>query len=132
FTQKMLGMYGEKAAIGLDCRRGYVATRGWLTTTDVKAEALANELAGYGAETFIYTDISRDGTLTGPNVEEIVALARATGKQVIASGGVSVPEDLLSLSRYAAEGVAGAIVGKALYTGAVDLKAAMKRVGEVV
>lgn len=132
FTQNVLGRYREKVAIGLDCRGGYVATRGWLTTTDVKAEELANELAGYGAETFIYTDISRDGTLSGPNVEEIVGLARATGKQVIASGGVSVQEDLLSLARYAGEGVAGAIVGKALYTGAVDLKAAMKLVGEGV
>lgn len=132
FTDRVLGLYGERIAIGLDCRGGYVATRGWLTTTDVSAVNLANELVQMGAETFIYTDISRDGTLTGPNVEEILGLARATGKNVIASGGVSVGEDLLTLARYAAEGISGAIVGKALYTGAVDLATSLKQVEEVL
>ncbi len=131
FTEQVLGRYGKKIAIGLDCRGGFVATRGWLTTTDVKAVDLAYELVALGAETFIYTDISRDGTLTGPNVEEIVGLAQATNKQVIASGGVSVVDDLLALARFAAEGVSGAIVGKALYTGAIDLADGIRRVGEV-
>lgn len=130
FTEKVLGLYGERIAVGLDCRGGYVATRGWLTTTDIKAVDLANELAGYGAETFIYTDIARDGTLTGPNVTEIVELARATGKQVIASGGVSAAGDLETLAGYAADGVGGAIVGKALYTGAIDLASAMRLIEE--
>ncbi|MGD8190214.1 1-(5-phosphoribosyl)-5-[(5-phosphoribosylamino)methylideneamino]imidazole-4-carboxamide isomerase [Brevibacillus ginsengisoli] len=132
FTERILSRYGERVAIGLDCRGGYVATRGWLTTTDVQAVDLANELVELGAQTFIYTDISRDGTLTGPNVDEIVGLARATGKQVIASGGVSVGDDLLALARYASEGIGGAIVGKALYTGAVDLAASLKQVEEVL
>jgi len=130
FTEKVLGLYGKQIAIGLDCRGGYVATRGWLTTTDVKAVDLAKELIELGAETFIYTDISRDGTLSGPNVEEIVGLARATGKQAIASGGVSVVEDLIALSKYSAEGVGGAIVGKALYTGAIQLADAIARIQE--
>ncbi|MBO8164361.1 MAG: 1-(5-phosphoribosyl)-5-[(5-phosphoribosylamino)methylideneamino]imidazole-4-carboxamide isomerase [Brevibacillus sp.] len=130
FVEAVLSRHGKQAAIGLDCRNGMVATRGWLNTTDVKAEQLAAELVQLGAETFIYTDISRDGTLRGPNVEEIVSLARATGKQVIASGGVSSEEDLLSLSRFAGEGVSGAIVGKALYTKAITLSAALKLIGE--
>lgn len=132
FTEKVLGRYGQRIAIGLDCRGGYVATRGWLTTTDVKATQLAVELVELGAETFIYTDIAKDGTLTGPNVEEIAALARETKKQVIASGGVSVVEDLITLARYASEGVSGAIVGKALYTGAVDLADGLRKVEEVL
>jgi len=130
FTEKVLGLYGDRIAVGLDCRGGYVATRGWLTTTDIKAVDLANELAAYGAETFIYTDIARDGTMTGPNITEIVELAKATGKRVIASGGVSATSDLEALAAYAADGVSGAIVGKALYTGAIDLAAALRLIGE--
>ncbi|WP_289140148.1 1-(5-phosphoribosyl)-5-[(5-phosphoribosylamino)methylideneamino]imidazole-4-carboxamide isomerase [uncultured Brevibacillus sp.] len=130
FTQRILQAYGDKIAIGLDCRNGLVATRGWLTTTDVQATELAKRLVSYGAETFIYTDIARDGTLTGPNVEEISALALATGKSVIASGGVSNLDDLLILSAHYAEGVSGAIVGKALYTDAFTLEEALSRMEE--
>jgi phosphoribosylformimino-5-aminoimidazole carboxamide ribotide isomerase len=130
FTRQILQTYGEKIAIGLDCRNGMVATRGWLTTTDVKATDLAKRLVGYGARTFIYTDIARDGTLTGPNVPEITELAKATGTSVIASGGVSSLDDLLALSAHAADGVSGAIVGKALYTDAFTLKEALSRIGE--
>ncbi|MFP3389083.1 1-(5-phosphoribosyl)-5-[(5-phosphoribosylamino)methylideneamino]imidazole-4-carboxamide isomerase [Brevibacillus sp. SIMBA_040] len=130
FTQRILQAYGDKIAIGLDCRNGLVATRGWLTTTDVQATELAKRLVSYGAETFIYTDIARDGTLTGPNVEEISALALATGKSVIASGGVSNLDDLLVLSAHYAEGVSGAIVGKALYTDAFTLVEALVRMEE--
>lgn len=130
FTSSVLKQYGEKIAIGLDCRNGMVATRGWQTTTDVKATELAKRLVAYGAQTFIYTDIARDGTLTGPNVQEISDLALATGKSVIASGGVSSLDDLLELSAHAANGVSGAIVGKALYTEAFTLQEALGRIGE--
>ncbi|GED67641.1 1-(5-phosphoribosyl)-5-[(5-phosphoribosylamino) methylideneamino] imidazole-4-carboxamide isomerase [Brevibacillus reuszeri] len=130
FTQRILQKYGDKIAIGLDCRNGLVATRGWLTTTDVQATELAKRLVSYGAEMFIYTDIARDGTLTGPNVEEISALAIATGKSVIASGGVSNLDDLLVLSAHETEGVSGAIVGKALYTDAFTLAEALSRMEE--
>jgi phosphoribosylformimino-5-aminoimidazole carboxamide ribotide isomerase len=132
FARRVLKRYGKQIAIGLDCRNGYVATRGWLSTTEVKADELARELGEYGAETFIYTDIARDGTLTGPNVDEIVSLAQSTGKQVIASGGVSELNDLLTLARYTSDGVVGAIVGKALYTGAFSLDQALDRIGERV
>lgn len=130
FTKQILQNYGDKIAIGLDCRNGLVATRGWLTTTDVQAIELAKRLVTYGAETFIYTDIARDGTMTGPNVEEIAAMAMATGKSVIASGGVSQLDDLLALAAHASDGVSGAIVGKALYTDAFTLEEALKRMEE--
>ncbi|WP_035295788.1 1-(5-phosphoribosyl)-5-[(5-phosphoribosylamino)methylideneamino]imidazole-4-carboxamide isomerase [Brevibacillus thermoruber] len=130
FTERILHRYGSSVAIGLDCRNGMVATRGWLTTTDVSAVELAKRLVSYGAETFIYTDIARDGTLTGPNVEEIAGLAKATGKSVIASGGVSALDDLLTLAACTADGVSGAIVGKALYTGAFTLAEAVSRMEE--
>ncbi|MNW31053.1 1-(5-phosphoribosyl)-5-[(5-phosphoribosylamino)methylideneamino] imidazole-4-carboxamide isomerase [compost metagenome] len=128
FTEEVLGTYGDKIAIGLDARNGYVATRGWLETSEVKAEELARELAAKGAETFIFTDISRDGMMQGPNVEAILSLAKSSGRQVIASGGVSTMDDLLKLSSHAKEGISGAIVGKALYTGSIQLDEAIRAV----
>lgn len=100
FVKKMLRQYGEKIAIGIDARDGYVATEGWLETSTVKATELGKELAEAGAETFIFTDISTDGMLSGPNVEGIVSMAKATGKSVIASGGVSKLADLKALQAY--------------------------------
>lgn len=126
FVEHVLARYSKQVAIGIDARNGYVATRGWLETSEVQAEVLACELADKGAETFIFTDISRDGMMKGPNVEAIHQLALATGKQVIASGGVSTLQDLEQLATYAKDGIAGAIVGKALYTGAIDLREAVK------
>lgn len=121
FTEAVLGTYGDQVAIGIDARNGFVATRGWLETSEVQAEVLAKELAAKGAETFIFTDISRDGMMQGPNVEAILSLAQASGKTVIASGGVTVQDDLLRLAAHRDQGVGGAIVGKALYTGNIDL-----------
>ncbi|WP_068612914.1 1-(5-phosphoribosyl)-5-[(5-phosphoribosylamino)methylideneamino]imidazole-4-carboxamide isomerase [Paenibacillus tuaregi] len=126
FTEEVLGQYGDKVAIGIDARDGFVATRGWLETSEVQAEVLAKELAGKGAQTFIFTDISRDGMMQGPNVDAIRALAQASGRTVIASGGVTVQEDLIKLAAYADQGIGGAIVGKALYTGSVDLAQAIQ------
>jgi len=122
----VLERHGDKVAIGLDARDGYVATRGWLETSQVKAIDLAVELAERGAKTFIFTDISRDGMMGGPNVDAIVELAAASGQTVIASGGVSRMEDLERLAKHAADGVGGAIVGKALYTGAIALGPALQ------
>ncbi|MFC4775692.1 1-(5-phosphoribosyl)-5-[(5-phosphoribosylamino)methylideneamino]imidazole-4-carboxamide isomerase [Paenibacillus sp. GCM10023252] len=127
FVRQVLGEYGDKVAIGIDARNGYVATRGWLETSEVKAEELAVELAAQGASTFIFTDISRDGMMKGPNIDAIVQLAKVSGKEVIASGGVSVMQDLTNLAEYRKDGVAGAIVGKALYTGSIVLKDAIKQ-----
>jgi phosphoribosylformimino-5-aminoimidazole carboxamide ribotide isomerase len=128
FVEKVLAQYGDKVAIGIDARDGYVATRGWLETSEVKAEELAVQLAERGARTFIFTDISRDGMMGGPNVESIVRLAQVSGQQVIASGGVSRLEDLVRLAEHSEEGVSGAIVGKALYTGSIQLSEAVKQI----
>ncbi|WEK54523.1 MAG: 1-(5-phosphoribosyl)-5-[(5-phosphoribosylamino)methylideneamino]imidazole-4-carboxamide isomerase [Candidatus Cohnella colombiensis] len=127
FVSRVLKKYGEKIAIGIDARNGLVATRGWLETSEVKAEDLAVQLAGEGAQTFIFTDISRDGMMGGPNVEAILSLAQVSGQTVIASGGVSKPEDLDRLAVHAVEGIGGAIVGKALYTGSIELAEAVRK-----
>lgn len=129
FVERVLGTYGDKVAIGIDARGGLVATRGWLETSEVKAEELAKELAAKGASTFIFTDISRDGMMKGPNVEAIVSLAKISGANVIASGGVSVLDDLKRLAAHSSEGVSGAIVGKALYTGSISLAEAVREIG---
>lgn len=126
FVKKMLSTYGERIAIGIDAKNGFVATEGWLNTSNVKATKLGKELAEAGAETFIFTDIATDGMLSGPNVHAAVEMARATGKRVIASGGVSSLEDLRTLAAYTADGVVGAIVGKALYTKQFTLAEALK------
>ncbi|WP_150272295.1 1-(5-phosphoribosyl)-5-[(5-phosphoribosylamino)methylideneamino]imidazole-4-carboxamide isomerase [Paenibacillus tepidiphilus] len=125
FTEAVLAKYGDRVAIGIDARNGFVATHGWLNTSEVRAEELAKELAAKGAETFIYTDISRDGMMQGPNVEGILSMAQASGRTVIASGGVTKLEDLLRLSSHSGSGIGGAIVGKALYTGDIELPGAL-------
>ncbi len=116
--------------VGLDARQGYVATRGWLETSKVLATDLAQEMAAVGVAGFIYTDIQRDGTLQGPNLDALRQLLAATERPVIASGGVSCLTDMLSLFALTPQGLSGAIVGKALYTGAVDLKEALRAVGQ--
>ncbi|WP_102344906.1 1-(5-phosphoribosyl)-5-[(5-phosphoribosylamino)methylideneamino]imidazole-4-carboxamide isomerase [Bacillus sp. Marseille-P3661] len=130
FVKAMLKKYGEKIAIGIDAKNGYVATEGWLNTSNVKATDLGKELAAAGAEVFIFTDIATDGMLSGPNIHANAELADATGKQVIASGGVSSLQDLIELKKYAAKGVGGAIVGKALYTKQFTVKEALSEVGQ--
>jgi phosphoribosylformimino-5-aminoimidazole carboxamide ribotide isomerase len=127
FVKAMLKQYREKIAIGIDARDGYVATEGWLETSKVTAEALGVELASHGAEVFIFTDISRDGMLSGPNTDAIAALARATGKEVIASGGVSSLADITELKQFEKDGIGGAITGKALYTNQFTLQEALER-----
>jgi phosphoribosylformimino-5-aminoimidazole carboxamide ribotide isomerase len=131
FVKEALKAYADRIAIGIDARDGKVATHGWLDTTEVSARELACEMAQLGAETFIFTDISRDGMLSGVNVEAVRDLARACKKQVIASGGVKSIEDLKELAKVQAEGVQGAIIGKALYTGSIRLQEAIREVAEV-
>lgn len=127
FVSRVLAKHGAKVAIGIDARNGFVATRGWLETSEVKAEDLAVQLAQEGAQTFIFTDISRDGMMKGPNVEAIVRLAQISNRTVIASGGVSSQDDLDRLAAHQTDGVGGAIVGKALYTGSIKLDEAVRR-----
>ena len=114
-----------RIAVGIDARGGRVATRGWAEETDVEATDLARRFADAGVAAIVYTDIDRDGAMGGPNVAATEALARAVEIPVIASGGVS---SLADLDRLRATGVvAGAISGRALYDGAIDLRAALAR-----
>jgi len=115
--------------VGIDARDGKVATRGWLETSELEAIALAQDMAQRGAAAIIYTDIKRDGTLKGPNMEALRAIAEATPIPIIASGGVSSVTDLLSLLTLERLGVNGVIIGKALYTGDIVLKEALRAVG---
>ncbi|MBU8880930.1 1-(5-phosphoribosyl)-5-[(5-phosphoribosylamino)methylideneamino]imidazole-4-carboxamide isomerase [Bacillus sp. FJAT-29790] len=128
FAIEMIKKYGSKIAVGLDAKNGYVATHGWLNTSEVKAVDLGKRFADAGAETFIFTDIATDGMLSGPNVEAVRLLAKETGKSVIASGGVSELADLTRLKGFSKEGVAGVIVGKAIYEGRFSVTEALREV----
>jgi phosphoribosylformimino-5-aminoimidazole carboxamide ribotide isomerase len=130
FAEKMVRKYPGQIAIGIDAKNGYVATHGWLSTSEVRAVELGKRFADAGAETFIFTDIATDGMLSGPNVEAIQQMAEETGKSVIASGGVSRLEDLSALQKLLSSGVSGAIVGKALYEGRFTVSEALKAVSE--
>ncbi|MBR6905606.1 MAG: 1-(5-phosphoribosyl)-5-[Selenomonadaceae bacterium] len=117
--------FGERVVVGIDAKDGIVAVDGWGVSGDIRAEELACRMGDVGVRTIIYTDISRDGTLLGVNAEACAELARKADVQVIASGGVASLEDIRALKAYAKEGVAGVIVGKAIYTGALDLSEAI-------
>ena len=121
----------ERVVVGIDARDGRVSVEGWLEASDVAAPDLAREFEDAGVAAIVYTDIGRDGMLSGPNLASTVALARAVSIPVIVSGGVSKLDDLVECARCAADGIAGAIVGRALYTGAVDLADALARVRAV-
>jgi phosphoribosylformimino-5-aminoimidazole carboxamide ribotide isomerase len=113
-----------QVAIGLDARNGMVATRGWAEETDIDVTELARQFEDAGVAALIYTDINRDGAMQGPNVEATAALSRAVSIPVIASGGVSSLDDLRALKASGAP-LDGAISGRALYDGAIDLKEAL-------
>jgi phosphoribosylformimino-5-aminoimidazole carboxamide ribotide isomerase len=110
-------------AVGIDARKGRVATKGWAEATDIEATELALSFQDAGIAALIYTDIDRDGAMGGPNIAATEALARAVSIPVIASGGVSSLADLLALRDTGV--IAGAISGRALYDGAIDLGAAL-------
>ncbi len=122
--------FPDRIIVGIDAREGKVATRGWLETSEVMAVELAKRMEAQGAAAIVYTDIKRDGTMKGPNLEALRELATAIKTPVIASGGVSSVSDLMSLLSLVPSGVSGVIVGKALYTGAVSLKDAIRAVGQ--
>lgn len=113
-----------RIAVGIDARNGFVATRGWAEATNVSAIDLSKGLEDVGVAAIIHTDIDRDGAMKGPNVAATEALARAVSIPVIASGGVSHLQDLIALRD--TEAIAGAITGRALYDGAIDLASALK------
>jgi phosphoribosylformimino-5-aminoimidazole carboxamide ribotide isomerase len=115
--------------VGIDAKDGLVATRGWIETSSVQATDLAKRFAASGVAAIISTDIATDGTLAGPNLDALRAMAEASSVPVIASGGIGTLEDILSLLTIAPLGVTGVIVGRALYDGTVDLAEALQAVG---
>lgn len=117
--------YGERIVVGIDAKNGIVAVEGWGVSGDVSAAVLAKKMKEAGVKTIIYTDISRDGTLQGVNLEATVALARESGVKIVASGGVAALEDIRAIKQHEADGIEGVITGKAIYTGQLDLKAAL-------
>lgn len=130
FALDMVKKYGRNIALGIDAKDGYVATHGWVNTSKLKAVDLAKLFANAGAETFIFTDIATDGMLQGPNLAAVELMAQVTGKEVIASGGVSELADLQALKALSAQGVKGAIVGKAIYEGRFTVRDALIEVGK--
>ncbi|HTI14891.1 MAG TPA: 1-(5-phosphoribosyl)-5-[(5-phosphoribosylamino)methylideneamino]imidazole-4-carboxamide isomerase [Dictyobacter sp.] len=123
-----LQKWGERIVVGLDARDGWVAISGWRETSRVKAVDLACELSALGVQRFIYTDIARDGVLQGPNLPALAEMQAAISTSLIASGGVSSLSDLQQLAQTAVEGV---IVGKAIYTGDVDLAEAIREIERI-
>jgi len=111
--------------VGIDAKDGLVAVRGWADVTEKKATEMAREMEGFGVEAIIYTDISRDGMMQGPNIEATRALAEAITIPVIASGGLSTLDDIRNLLKIESSGVSGVITGKAIYSGAIDLREAI-------
>ena len=120
----------DRIVVGIDARDGIVKTRGWVQDTAVSPIELGAQMKDIGVQTVIYTDISRDGVLTGVNVAKTAELAQATGLQVIASGGVASLQDIEQTLAVAEQGVVGVITGRALYDGRLDLREALEVVNE--
>ncbi|WP_455630323.1 1-(5-phosphoribosyl)-5-[(5-phosphoribosylamino)methylideneamino]imidazole-4-carboxamide isomerase [Megamonas sp.] len=119
--------YGsERIVVGIDAKDGIVAVDGWGVSGNVEAKELAKKMALGGVKHIIYTDISRDGTLSGVNVQATAEIARYSGVKVVASGGVSSIEDIKLLKQYEQDGIEGVIVGKSIYTGSLSLPEALK------
>lgn len=122
----MVERFGPRIVVGIDSRDGEVMIRGWEKTGRIEAVELARQIARLGVERIVYTDVSRDGMLTGPNIEQTCLIAKETGLKVTASGGVSSLEDIRRLARLSAFGIDSVIVGKALYEDCFTLKEALQ------
>ncbi len=119
FVKEAVEKYGDKIAVGIDAKDGYAATHGWEKVSTIKAVELAKQMEKCGVSTIIYTDIATDGMLKGPNIKAMCEMVEALETcKVIASGGVSSMEDIYALRK---TGVAGVIVGKAIYSGNINL-----------
>ena len=119
--------FPRQVVVGIDARDGRVAVEGWLEESDASVIDVAKRFEDAGVAAIVYTDIARDGMLSGPNFEATAALADAIGIPVILSGGVGSEDDVVRAAGLAARGVAGAIVGRAIYTGAVDIGRTLRR-----
>ena len=125
-VDSLVSAYGDAVAVSLDARDGLVTTRGWLVGTEVPVVDLCHRMRTSGVARFVYTDVRRDGTLTEPNYEALQALIESTDAPVVAAGGIASLEHLRRLSEV---GAAGAILGKAIYTGSVELREAIAQFG---
>jgi len=125
FLHDACNAFPGQVIVGLDARDGKVATDGWSKMTKHDVIDLAKKFEGYGVEAVVYTDIGRDGMLTGVNVEATVNLARVLTIPVIASGGIHTVTDILALKAVEGDGIMGAIAGRSLYEGTLDFKAAL-------
>lgn len=123
FVKEAVGVFGDRIAVGIDARDGKVATRGWLDTSNVIFTDFAKEVEQIGVKYIIFTDISCDGTLDGPNFEQLEALQGAVSCNIIASGGI---RDIGDIKRICEMGLYGAICGKSIYSGTLDLEKAVK------
>jgi len=127
FIGEILQEFGDRIAVGIDARDGFVAVKGWVEKTALSAVEFAGQISRLGVQTIIFTDIATDGTLTGPNFKAVSVVCDAVDCNVIASGGVAVTADVVQLRELAQihANLAGVIIGKALYDGRVDLKSVL-------
>ncbi len=129
FVKKAVDTYGEKIVIGIDAKNGMVAVEGWEKTSDFTAVEFAKKMTDIGVKTIVYTDIATDGTLAGPNTAAMAEMVKSVSADIIASGGVGNIEHIKALIP---TGVEGVIVGRALYTGNVDLREAVAAGGKIL
>ena len=125
FVKEACRLFPGQVVVGIDAKDGMVAVQGWAEVTGVTATDLAQKLEGYGVSAIIYTDISRDGMMQGPNIQATKALAESISIPVIASGGLSSLKDIENLMAIESSGVTGVITGKAIYSGAINLTEAI-------
>ncbi|MFG6668447.1 1-(5-phosphoribosyl)-5-[(5-phosphoribosylamino)methylideneamino]imidazole-4-carboxamide isomerase [Halomonas sp. HNIBRBA4712] len=126
FVGEMCRAFPDNIIVGLDAKDGFVATDGWAEVSTVKATELAKRFANDGVSSIVYTDIARDGMMQGVNVDATAALAREGGLPVIASGGVTNLDDIEALCKVADSGILGAITGRAIYEGSLDVREAQR------
>lgn len=124
FINRAVKKYKDKIAVGLDCKNGKAVVKGWVDTTDFTGTELGVKMAEAGVKTIVYTDVSRDGAMTGVNVESTKALQDATGINIIASGGVANIDDIIKLRN---KNIYGVILGKSIYCGNLDFKEALEK-----
>ena len=126
FLADILKAWGARISVSLDCKNGFVAQRGWAETSNVKGKDLAREFIGMGLKNIIYTDIARDGTLAGPNMEGLKEILDIGDVNVIASGGIKGLDDIKALLALKRKNLYGAITGRAIYEGTLDVKEAFR------
>ena len=126
FLKMAVSVFGERIVVGIDAKDGMVHTKGWLFKTEAKVIDFVRKIEKAGVKTINYTDISRDGTLEGPNFKSIADLLEETDMKVVMAGGVSTIDDIKKLKKFTDFGLDGVIIGKALYERTIDLGEAMR------